>query len=422
MKAHLHTELPGYINQLRNEIIAADFDFEAVAKNHGSKAKISEDGLKVTFKYFTGTEGMHEDPIKRYLARGFTLHSETLDVLSFPFVKFFNYWEELADEIDWQSADVFRKYDGSLIHMYFDFDHWQFGTSGTPDGQVPLSFNAGGEKTFSDLAMETLNHVSEKAYLDILYNKGEIFVPGNTFIFELCTPENEIVSPTFDYNLYILGARNLKTFQEFDNQDLEDLSRLSGIPYAERFDFSDSEAIIANLEDLPWEQEGYVVRDKNFNRVKMKNPAYIQKHMLQSNLKDWKFVQFIQDKTLDDFLGLRPEFASIADLILDIYDELKSEFVNQWETVLQSEEWKEFQANEGSRNFRKPVALMVRELTKNYQPFTTKFFKMVNNPELDPVEMFEEINPEKIFALIRERMSLNARLELDHLIRINKFT
>lgn len=48
------------------------------------------------------------------LCRGLILDADTFDIVSFPFVKFHNYGEAHADEIDWNSCYVTEKLDGCV--------------------------------------------------------------------------------------------------------------------------------------------------------------------------------------------------------------------------------------------------------------------------------------------------------------------
>ena len=41
------------------------------------------------------------------------------EIVSYPYDKFFNYGEAHAPELDWMSAKVYEKLDGSLMTLYF---------------------------------------------------------------------------------------------------------------------------------------------------------------------------------------------------------------------------------------------------------------------------------------------------------------
>ena len=51
------------------------------------------------------------------------------NVVAMPFKKFFNYGEKDADRIDWGSAKVYEKLDGSLLTLYFHSGEWHVALS-----------------------------------------------------------------------------------------------------------------------------------------------------------------------------------------------------------------------------------------------------------------------------------------------------
>jgi len=66
-------------------------------------------------------------------ARGIIIDYKKLEVVCWPFRKFGNHNESYCDSIDWESARVLEKVDGSIIKLWFDFqkNDWQFSTNGT---------------------------------------------------------------------------------------------------------------------------------------------------------------------------------------------------------------------------------------------------------------------------------------------------
>src|SRR4051794_21524704 len=59
-------------------------------------------------------------------------------VVSYPYRKFFNHGEPNAAAIDWPSARVFDKLDGSLMTLYRYAEKWQVASSGLPDADGPV--------------------------------------------------------------------------------------------------------------------------------------------------------------------------------------------------------------------------------------------------------------------------------------------
>ena len=65
-------------------------------------------------------------------ARGIILNTEKREVVCWPFRKFGNHNESYADEIDWSTARVQEKVDGSIVKLWYDEanEKWQFSTNG----------------------------------------------------------------------------------------------------------------------------------------------------------------------------------------------------------------------------------------------------------------------------------------------------
>ena len=70
------------------------------------------------------------------------------------FDKFMNYNQEGADEIDWTSAVVEEKIDGSLTKFYYHNNQWRIATNGTIDA---FTAEATDKKSYGDLVVEALN-------------------------------------------------------------------------------------------------------------------------------------------------------------------------------------------------------------------------------------------------------------------------
>ena len=92
------------------------------------------------FKYSQIDSPMGEKIVQE--SRGIILDSSTVEWLpvSRPYDKFFNYSEGHAAEIDWSTARVYDKLDGSLVTLYWYGDKWNVATSGNPDAAGEVWF------------------------------------------------------------------------------------------------------------------------------------------------------------------------------------------------------------------------------------------------------------------------------------------
>ncbi|MEK6879763.1 MAG: hypothetical protein AABY22_09160, partial [Nanoarchaeota archaeon] len=132
---------------------------------------------------------------------------------------------------------------------------------------------------------------------------------GNTYVFELCTPDNQVVVYYKDYLIYLLTVRNNLLDKELMNK-LSFVELKSYVPTPNEYRFGN----IAEMVDYvstqnPSTYEGVVVCDKDFNRVKIKNPGY----MALSKIKDSvvksprALMEIILLEKEDDVIPLVPE-------------------------------------------------------------------------------------------------------------------
>ncbi len=187
-------------------------------------------------------------------------------VVSRAFDKFFNYGEQLAASIDWSTARVQEKVDGSLCTLYFYASEWHVATTGTPDASGDLHL-AG--RTFASLFWEVFD-------LDRLFRADTALA----YYFELTSPFNRIVVRYGEPGLTLLGARNVVTGEEVTVKEAhERLGASDAIAIVREHSLNSVEAIVASFDAIsPLAQEGYVVVDAAFSRIKLKHPGYVALH------------------------------------------------------------------------------------------------------------------------------------------------
>ena len=105
-------------------------DWEAKLKSAPYEITIKhEDGL-IIFNYDLYNSDLSNSIVKE--CRGLILREETFDAVCVPFYKFFNYGQEFADKIDWPTARVQTKVDGSICKLWYDrvCKLWRISTNG----------------------------------------------------------------------------------------------------------------------------------------------------------------------------------------------------------------------------------------------------------------------------------------------------
>ena len=160
-----------------------------------------------------------------------------------------------------------RKIDGSIIKLYYYNNKWNFATNSCIDASEAESISG---KTFLQLIYDAEN------YSKIPFSSLDKDI---TYIFELATPDNQIVVNYNKAYLYHIGARNNITGYEL-NTDI-------GIEKPKLYDINTADAALEAVEKLnsgnKADHEGFVVVDGDWHRVKIKSPEYIALHHIIEN-------------------------------------------------------------------------------------------------------------------------------------------
>lgn len=205
-------------------------------------------------------------------ARGIIIDLKTLEPVCVPFDKFFNSHEEHAATIDWSSAKVLEKLDGSICKLYWNpyEDNWRWATNGVIDAR---------DAECNDLIHNTYQDLIESAdnFKDIDYSKLDKNI---TYIFEVVDP---IMHPVkYDnVHLYHIGARDKTTLKELDlDIGIEKPREYLLKNFDETYDYV--QKMNEGLENI--EHEGFVIVDENWNRIKLKDPKYLEIHYLANGV------------------------------------------------------------------------------------------------------------------------------------------
>lgn len=310
-------------------------------------------------------------------SRGLILELGTWKVLSLAFRKFFNSEEGNAHKIDWNTARILEKLDGTLIQLYWDEfkGTWFAGTTGTAEGEGEVNNKNG--TTFNDLFFQT---VTEKYSLEL-----DQLDKGYCFIFELTTPYNIVVKPHGESSASLLTVRDLDTLEEISYEELITVGRNLNIPVVKSYDLNakDVGALLRTFEGMPWSEEGYVVVDTNFNRIKIKNPAYVAVHHLKGKSAEHNIITIVKSNEIEEFGSTFPERKEELYKLKANYDILLDKLNATWEEL----------------KLRKPKNIMPAEKKKyaaavfevctkhDLKPFTGLYFGL-NDGKVESVESF----------------------------------
>ena len=245
------------------------------------------------------------EPIVRE-CRGLIVDKNTYKPVALSFYKFFNVQEPYADTIDWNSAVVQEKVDGSKILVWFDIYEysWRISTSGCLNASRANVGDLG--VNFKDLFMEVF---------DIeLFNRLE---KHYCYTFELVSPLTKVVVPYEKTDIYFIGVRDMRTLEEYDPAYIFTLSH---IKRPKQFPLRTLNDCLQVTEQMGYDEEGFVVVDVNWHRVKIKSPAYVAAHHLKNNgaVSRKRILEIIEQHEQDEFLGYFPEYKKYFDEIIEL--------------------------------------------------------------------------------------------------------
>lgn len=327
-----------------------------------------------------------------------------LEIVAFPFMRFFNYGEDPAAYKRFNLISVQEKYDGTCIVFYYDpfLNKWQVGTRNNPIGNNEsnsFDFSENNTEsfklTFRELFEKTLN---DSYGCSSIEEFGSRLNKRFTYIFELMTPQNLVVVTHKEYKLALIGARNLDTQEEInvelDDLGIKDLGIILPKNLIGEIGSDNIDDIIKFVESRPErEHEGVVLLGENYQRIKIKNSRYTKVSRIQDiNFSD--IVSHIVNGDIDDIYAIAPE---IGKKKIDFVEKKFSSWVKRQNDVLSSIEWdfsldkKEFVQNIFER---KDIDKVLRAM----------IFKAFDNkvPLKEVQDMIGKYGPKVIWSWIRD--------------------
>lgn len=273
------------------------------------------------------------------MCRGIILdEDDDWNVVCYTYKRFANYGESWGDSVDWDTARVYTKEDGSLIQMYYYGGKWNVATSGTPDGSGPV---ADSKYTFAEL------------FWDVWTRLGYSY-PNSTdlcYAFELCTKYNKVVVAHPNSRIVLHGVRRLSDFREL-NPVVE--AYQNGWECVEIHSLDSWEDIqkVAN-EKEPSEHEGFVVCDANFNRAKVKSKAYVAVSRLKDSVgsSPRNMLDKIRINDCEEFLLHFPEMADDHHEMKYKYERLLGNIEGYYEAIKDIDDRKKFALKATAQKF-----------------------------------------------------------------------
>ena len=271
--------------------------------------------------------------------RGLILDKHTWEPLCRSFNRFYNYGEDQnASKFPIEKAICGTKLDGSLINIWFDpyASCWRIATRGMAHAE---GFCRQGIKTFAQLVEQVIG-------TDINTFMGDA-ENGFTYICELTTPENRIVTPYEDYKLWLLSVRELKSGLELEVAT-EHYASVLGLDRPQEFRFGSWDEVIEAARNLPTLDEGYVLRvvleDGRVWRIKCKNPSYLAVAHLRENgvIGLRRIASLVMMGETEEYLSYFPEDECSFTPLAEAKERMMQEIHSLWEANKDLESQKDF--------------------------------------------------------------------------------
>ena len=330
---------------------------ELASEPYNLKIKF-EDGF-VIFNYNQLSSDFNNEIVRE--ARGIIFKNREWEhPVCHAFDKFGNYGESYVPDMDWSTVKCTEKIDGSIMKLWCCDDTWHVSTNGNIDAKAALVPDVRAndfDELFWDGIRKSLVRVR---YSGGIYGWLNDLDKNFTYIFELVSPYTRVVIPYEYTDVYFLGARNNRTGRQCGcDEDSAYLMRCYMFPRPKLYDTRTLEDILKAAQDLPWDEEGYVCYDKDFNRCKIKSPKYVLAHFARNNnvITRWHLIDIILKGEMDEFIIYASDYKDQIEYVKKLMDD----FVH----------------------FMDACALMTRNLRKLSRPEAAevikKFHKLVQN-------------------------------------------
>lgn len=280
-------------------------------KNAPYHIKIKETDTLISFMY----DQIHSDfslPIVQE-CRGIILEKDTYRIVCWPFTKFFNYGEKLASPIDWSHAQVQEKLDGSIMKMYYYNGKWNVASNSCIEALPDY-------KGMFDQCLEM--------YPTFCWDQLD---RNCTYIFELIHPDNVIVIRYNQKRLVHLGTRNNDTGQQY-------MGVMEPFHAPRSYPLTNLEQCIQWVSDCQFKDEGFVVVDQHYNRIKIKSPKYISMSTLKDhgkygNCKE-EFISCVIRNEVSEFISYFPIYEQQVKLYQDKLNQFIHDIIDTYQKLI----------------------------------------------------------------------------------------
>ena len=280
--------------------------------------------------------------------RGLIL-DKRFNVVSRSFDRFFNFGENgTGENCDFSKCKIYEKLDGSLINVYYYKGNWNVSTRGTAFGETCVNdFNI----TFKELVYKALNISTQEEFNAIFDSLKLNCKDFYTFIFEVTSRENRVVTPYEGYTLWLLAVRDHSDGMYLDKDYLKEWAEENNIKFPKEYYFKSIDDCIKAIDELKDLKEGYVVYENigcsGINEYvpmfKLKSPTYVAVHRLKGeNLSPKRIIDLVNMNEHEEYLTYFEEDRKYFEPYIKAYDVLFDDIDWVWEKYKNVKDQKDF--------------------------------------------------------------------------------
>lgn len=353
------------MKNLIKEYIESGKTFDNLKEEFGISVNVFDDLICLTYSQIDSPKT--ENIVRQ--CRGIVLDKNTLDIVHYPFFRFYNFEEvfEERSKINWDKVYALEKVDGSLCGCFYYKDKWYISSRSQIGGNNKIN----NLFTFGDLFDRAIKVPREEFFSKLDKNID--------YTFELVSPLNIIVTPYTEDQLYLIGARDKNNnFKELDiyinRLTIDDLS----IKLPKRFSLIDENGNFKGFEEMKGmanslpnsTDEGFVVVDYTsynsefgyYPRIKVKNNSYIALHHLKGTFDNGtmnygNILEIVMKNEQDEVLATFPQYKSFFDDVKEKYDK----FINEINSCIEkySKYWNMSMEERSNKDIKKEFALNI---------------------------------------------------------------
>ena len=317
--------------------------------------------------------------------RGLILDKQ-FNVVSRSFDRFFNFGENGAGEnCDFSKCNIYEKLDGSLINVYHYKGNWYVSTRGTAFAESDVH---GFRLSFKDLVYKALNVSTQEEFNSMFDSLDLEHKEFYTFICEVTSRENRVVTHYEGYTLWLLAVRNQTNGSYLNKDHLKEWAARNNIKFPIEYHFKSIDDCMKAIDELTDLEEGYVVYE-DAPVFKLKSPVYVAVHRLKGEgLTPKRIIDLVNMNEHEEYLTYFEDDRKYFEPYIKAYEVLFDDINFIWEKYKMVGDQKDFAMYVKDFPF---AAILFRKRANQDQCFVHLFNSYSDSYKRDLIETMKNI-------------------------------